>query len=78
MAHSSSLDWDSLAPRWVSVHENFTTDDTLSVTEGGRKIQSIGGNNGSSAKGFVKGSARGAFNLVILMRICIYAWFATH
>ena len=63
MAHSSSLDWDSLAPRWVSVHENFTTDDTLSVTEGGRKIQSIGGNNGSAAKGVVKGSARGAFKI---------------
>tara|TARA_Y100000034_G_C6834963_1_gene377244 strand:+ start:442 stop:1011 length:570 start_codon:yes stop_codon:yes gene_type:complete len=63
MAHSSSLDWDSLAPYWVSVHENFTTDDTLSVTEGGRKIQSIGGNNGNAAKGFVKGTARGAFKI---------------
>ena len=63
MAYVSSLDWNSLAPHWVSVYENFTADDTLSVTEGGRKIQSIGGNNGNSAKGFVKGTARGSFKI---------------
>lgn len=71
MAHSSSLDWDSLAPYWVSVHESFATDDTLSVTEGGRKIQSIGGNNGNAAKGFVKGTARGAFKIQFKLG---YSW----
>ncbi len=71
MAHISSIDFNSLAPYWVSVMESGTADDRLSVINHGTKIQSIGGNNGAHSHGYVKGTARGQFKIQFKLG---YAW----
>ena len=71
MAHISSIDFNSLAPYWVSVKESGTQDDRLAVINYGTKIQSTGGNNGAYAHGFVKGTARGQFKIQFKLG---YSW----
>ena len=70
MGHVASIDWSSLAPYWVSLVDN-TDPGVISVTDGGRKIQSTDGNNGNNARGFVKGTARGAFKIQFILG---YSW----
>jgi hypothetical protein len=70
MGHVASIDWSSLAPYWVSLVDG-TAAGVISVTDGGRKIQSTDGNNGANARGFVKGTARGAFKIQFILG---YSW----
>ena len=71
MAHISSIDFNSLAPYWVSVIESGTQDDRLAVINHGTKIQSTDGNNGNHASGYVKGTARGKFKIQFKLG---YSW----
>ena len=71
MAHISSIDFNSLAPYWVSLTESGTPDDRLALINHGTKLQSIAGNNGNRTHGFVKGTARGQFTIQFKLG---YSW----